>query len=72
MSRSGPGQRRFNRGGRGGFSFAQTSDQPLGTVHPTILKQARKSGVLNLSQRGLSSGKHLIPRYKTLGKIQEF
>ncbi|RUS74149.1 hypothetical protein EGW08_018088 [Elysia chlorotica] len=56
MSRLGPAQRRpLNRGGRGGFSSAQGTDQSSGTVHPTILKQARKSGVLNLSQRGLSS-----------------
>ncbi|GFN77100.1 LINE-1 retrotransposable element orf2 protein [Plakobranchus ocellatus] len=55
MSRFGAGQRRPNRGGRGGFSSTQSSDNQAGTVHPQILKQARKSGILNLSQRGLSS-----------------
>ncbi|GFR82517.1 leucine-rich repeat-containing protein 40 [Elysia marginata] len=48
-------QRRPNRGGRGGFFQNQGAEQQPGTVHHSILKQARKSGVLNLSQRGLSA-----------------
>ncbi|KAK3090844.1 hypothetical protein FSP39_015117 [Pinctada imbricata] len=35
--------------------FQQKDDTPSGTVHPSILKQARKSGQLNLSQRNLST-----------------
>ncbi|XP_005105166.1 leucine-rich repeat-containing protein 40 [Aplysia californica] len=51
---------RLNRGrggrGRGAFGgFSAESDHPSNSVHPSMLKQARRSGVLNLSQRGLES-----------------
>ena len=49
---------RFNRGrgrGRGAFGggLSGETDHPAGSVHPSMLKNARKSGILNLSQRGL-------------------
>lgn len=42
------------RGGQAGLG--QSSEHPSNTVHPSILKQARRTGVLNLCQRGLSVG----------------
>ncbi|CAL1540077.1 unnamed protein product, partial [Lymnaea stagnalis] len=51
---------------KGGFSEStHLTEQPLGSIHPSILKQARKSGVLNLSQRGLTT----VP--DAVWKIQE-
>lgn len=50
---------RLNRGrgrGRGAFGgFSTVSDHPSESVHPSILKNARRTGLLNLSQRGLES-----------------
>ena len=48
---------RFNRGrgrGRGAFGgFSTAGDQSTEKVNPAILKNARRTGILNLSQRGL-------------------
>ncbi|CAG5124259.1 unnamed protein product, partial [Candidula unifasciata] len=51
------------RGGQPGFG--QSSEHPSNTVHPSILKQARRTGILNLSQRGLS----VVP--ETVWTVQE-
>ena len=47
--------RQRGRGARGAFGRGANEDASCG-VHPSILKQARRSGQLNLSGRNLTDG----------------